>query len=314
VPVPTFGILHDFRQALPWSRGMADHYAECIAEVEAAERLGFEAVWLSEHHATGDGFLPAPLIVAAALAARTERIAIGTNVLVLPLHHPLRVAEDAAVVDLLAGGRVVLGVGQGYAAHEFELFGVDRATRARRLEDGVATIRSAWEDGPVSPRPDRRIPILVGAVADRAVERAVRIGDGLIVYCGSDRDLPPRAEQLDRILAAHGRTRDGFRFVATGIVHVDEDGDRAWRRAAPAIAYLEGELAAFRGADRPTPRQEDHLVGTPDEVADRLAALHAATGFDHFAHWARLPGLDHEQALASLRLFAERVLPRVRGG
>jgi alkanesulfonate monooxygenase SsuD/methylene tetrahydromethanopterin reductase-like flavin-dependent oxidoreductase (luciferase family) len=142
------------------------------------------------------------------------------------------------------------------------------------------------------------------------VERAVRIGDGLIVYCGSHRDLPPRAAQLDRILGA----RDGFRFVATGIMHVEEDGDRAWARAAPAIAYLEGEVARLRGAEAPAPRREDFLVGTPDDVAERLAALHAATGFDHFAHWARLPGLDHAAALASLRLVAERVLPRVAGG
>jgi alkanesulfonate monooxygenase SsuD/methylene tetrahydromethanopterin reductase-like flavin-dependent oxidoreductase (luciferase family) len=311
--VPTFGILHDFRQPLPWSCGMAAYYAECLAEVEAADRLGFASVWLSEHHGTRDGFLPAPLTVAAALAARTQRIAIGTNVLVLPLHHPLRVAEDAAVLDLLAGGRLVLGVGQGYAPREFELFGVDRTARARRLEEGVAAIRRAWEDGSVSPRPERRIPILVGAVADRAVERAFRIAEGLIVYCGSDRDLPARADQLARILAAQGRSREDFRFVATGILHVDEDRDRAWGQAAPGIEYLEGEMARYRGARRPAPRREDFLVGTPEEVADRLAALHAATGFDHFAHWARLPGVDHEAALGSLRLVAERVIPRLGG-
>ena len=310
--MPSFGILHDFRRPLPRSGDLARHYAECIAEVEAAERLGFSAVWLSEHHGTRDGFLPAPLTMAAALAARTERIAIGTNVLVLPLHHPLRIAEDAAVLDLLSGQRLVLGFGQGYARHEFELFGADRAARARLLEEGVAAIRRAWEDGTITPAPERRIPVLVGAVADRAVERAVRIADGLLLYCGSHRDLPPRAEQLDRILAAGGRARDGFRFVATGIMHVDEDADRAWERAAPAIAYLEGELARFREADGPAPRREDFLVGTPDEVADRLAALHAATRFDHFAHWARLPGLGHDEALASLRLVAERVIPRVR--
>jgi alkanesulfonate monooxygenase SsuD/methylene tetrahydromethanopterin reductase-like flavin-dependent oxidoreductase (luciferase family) len=151
--VPTFGILHDFRQPLPWSRAMAAYYAECVAEVEEAERLGFSAVWLSEHHGTRDGFLPAPLTVAAALAARTERIAIGTNVLVLPLHHPLRIAEDAAVLDLLAGGRLVLGVGQGYARHEFELFGADRASRASLLEAGSPRSAARGTRGPSRRRP-----------------------------------------------------------------------------------------------------------------------------------------------------------------
>jgi alkanesulfonate monooxygenase SsuD/methylene tetrahydromethanopterin reductase-like flavin-dependent oxidoreductase (luciferase family) len=325
---PSFGILHDFRQPLPHTQGYAAFYADCLAEVKEAERLGYDAVWLSEHHVTADGFLPSPLAMAAAIAVGTHTIAIGTSILVLPLHHPLRVAEDAVVADLLSDGRFRLGLGQGYVGPEFAALGVDRRTRAARLAEGATIIRQLWDtgqtrfagsewelpEGTFSPRPERRIPILFGAVSDPAVERAVRVADGLLVYCGKPADLLPRQSQLTRALAVQGRARDTFRFVATGIVHVDEDPDRAWAHAAPGIAYLEGQLAAH-GPNATSAsdglHRAEYLVGDPDDIAARFTRLHTDVPFDHFAFWARLPSLSHEQALTSLRLFAEEVVPRI---
>lgn len=327
---PGFGLLLDFRQKAPAAQGYGGYYAECLAQVQEAEALGFQSVWLSEHHCTLDGFLPSPLVAAAAIAARTSRIGIGTGVLALPLHHPLRVAEDAAVVDLLSGGRFLLGVGQGYARREFEAFGVDRRQRPELLEDGIAIIRTAWEQGrsgfqgasrrlpdlPFGPRPERRVPIYVGAVSRPAVERAVRLADGLIVYCGRAGDFAERWRLLRQVLAGRGEQGRRLPFVATGILHLHEDAGRAWREAAPAIAYLEGALARDAGRDGTTaaerPRRGDFLVGAPDEVAEALARLHREVPFDQFAFWGRLPGLTHEQALRSMRLFSSEVAPRVR--
>lgn len=320
MPVPSFGILHDFRSPAsnPGDRGT--YLAECLAEVTEADRLGLRTVWLSEHHLTPDGMIPAPLVLAAAIAARTSRIEIGTSILVLPLHHPLRVAEEAALVDLVSGGRLVLGVGQGYAPREFAAFGVRRRDRATLLEEGVEILRQAlgtgrvtvagrhwtFADVPVTPSPRRAVPILVGGVTEAGLRRAARLGDAVVVYCATPADLLARRALLDTVDPA-------VALVCTGVLHVADDPERAWAEAAPGIAYLEGQIASYSdSSDAPGPRRDDYLVGTPADVADRLAALHRELRFVHFAHWARLPGLSHERALESLRLFAGEVVPRVR--
>jgi alkanesulfonate monooxygenase SsuD/methylene tetrahydromethanopterin reductase-like flavin-dependent oxidoreductase (luciferase family) len=298
--MPTFGILHDFRPHTGDEH--ASYYVECLDEVAHADRLGLDAVWLSEHHLTVDGMAPAPLVLAAAIAARTSRIRIGTNILVLPLHHPLRVAEEAAMVDLLSGGRLVLGVGQGYAEREFAAFGVPRRDRARLMEEGVAALRSVLSAGTlggerVTPSPLRPVPVYVGGVTEAGLRRAARVGDGVIVYCATPADLRARRAVLNTI-------DPDVPLIWTGVLHVAESAARAWEEAAPGIAYLEEQL---RG-ERPSLRSEDYLVGTPDQVASRLAELHEELRFEHFAHWARLPGLSHERAMASLELFANEVM------
>jgi alkanesulfonate monooxygenase SsuD/methylene tetrahydromethanopterin reductase-like flavin-dependent oxidoreductase (luciferase family) len=306
--MPTFGIMHDFR---PRAGGdHRRHHAECLAEVALADELGIDTVWLSEHHLTPDGLTSAPLVLAAAVAARTSRILVGTNVLVLPLHHPLRVAEEAALVDIVSGGRLVLGVGQGYAPAEFAAFGVSLTDRARLLTEGVRVLRAALETGevdglPVTPSPLRRVPVNIAGVTPAGLRRAARLGDAVQVYCATPADLLARRAVLDTI------DRD-VPLVCTSVLHVAATAEQAWAEAGPGIAYLEGQISAYSGERAgPPPRREDYLVGTPDDVAIRLTELHRALRFTHFAHWARLPGLTHERALASLRLYATEVLDPV---
>ncbi|WP_165547248.1 LLM class flavin-dependent oxidoreductase [Kribbella sindirgiensis] len=297
-----FGVLVDVREE------GAGYSAERIEEVMLADRLGFDGAWLSEHHLTPDGMLPSPLVMAGVLAGRTERIRIGTNVLVLPLHHPLRVAEDVAVLDLVSGGRIALGVGQGYAEREFAAFGADRRRRGVLLEDGVRRIREAWSSGDVTPKPRAEIPIYAAGVTAAGLRRAARVGDGVIIYCATPADLVARRKLLDEVVD------DPPPLICTGILHVDDDPDRAWADAAPGIAYLEGEIASYGGTEPPPLHRDDYLVGTPEDVAARLIDLHAATQFVHFAHWLRLPTLSHEAAVRSLELVARRVIPAVRAG
>jgi alkanesulfonate monooxygenase SsuD/methylene tetrahydromethanopterin reductase-like flavin-dependent oxidoreductase (luciferase family) len=331
--VPTFGLWYDFRQKLPLG-DYARFYAECFEEIEEAERLGYSGVWLSEHHFVDDGYLPSPLVVAAAVAARTERMTIGTNVLLLPMHHPLRVAEDAAVADLISGGRFVLGVGQGYVQHEFELLGFNRKYRPSLFEEGVEIIRRAWEEGrtgyegkrwrfedlPFEPRPERRPPIYIGAFRDRAIDRAARMADGFLASTGGG-EFAKTYRKVQRALARHGRADEDFPYAASGVIYVHEDSEQARSAVAPAIAYQRSRYAEWgtdRGEPKPEPiRPEDlpwerYLVGNPDEVTEGLIRLHAEAPYDHFCFWARLPGITHAQALENMRLFASEVAPRVR--
>jgi alkanesulfonate monooxygenase SsuD/methylene tetrahydromethanopterin reductase-like flavin-dependent oxidoreductase (luciferase family) len=174
---PSFGLWYDFRQRLPLG-DYAAFYAECLEEIEEGERLGFTGAWLSEHHFVDDGYLPSPLVVAAAVAARTETITIGTNILLLPMHHPLRVAEDAAAVDLVSGGRFVLGVGQGYVQHEFETLGYERRYRPSLFEEGIEIIRQALGGGPHRLRGEAvalRRPALRAAALGQAADLRRRV-------------------------------------------------------------------------------------------------------------------------------------------
>jgi alkanesulfonate monooxygenase SsuD/methylene tetrahydromethanopterin reductase-like flavin-dependent oxidoreductase (luciferase family) len=168
----------------------------------AAEALGFDVVRVAERPAAPDSLLPAALPVCAALAARTRRVRIGTAVLPLPLHQPLRVAEDAASLDVLSDGRFELGVGLGADPAAATRFGVAGAPRAERLEEALAVIRRAWADGPLDhagshfaidgievwPKPQQRPgpPIWIGAGAAPAQQRAARLGDGLLLAPGAD--------------------------------------------------------------------------------------------------------------------------------
>jgi probable F420-dependent oxidoreductase len=331
---PTFGLWYDFRQRLPLGN-YERFYAECFEEIEESERLGFTGIWLSEHHFVDDGYLPSPLVVAAAIAARTRRLKIGTNVLLLPMHHPLRVAEDAAVVQLISGGRFVLGVGQGYVQHEFEALGFDRKYRPSLLEEGIEVIKHAWEEGrtgyegkrwrlddlPFEPRPQKRPPIYVGAFADPAIDRAVKLADGFLASTGGGA-LADTYRRVREALARHGRDDEDFPFIASGVVYVHEDPERALADVAPAISYQRSRYAEW-GTDRDRPRPEPirpedlpwerYLVGSPDEVAEGLIRFHQEAPYDHYCFWGRLPGITHEQALANARLFASEVMPKVRG-
>ena len=173
------------------TRSDEELYADALELAALAEELGFDSVWVSEHHFVDDGYLPSLLPMCAAIAARTDRIEIGTGLLLITLHDPLRIAEDAAAVDLLSRGRLILGLGLGWREEEFDGFGVLLAKRGRRLEEAVDVLRRAWRGEAassggapvyVTPRPGRPggPPIWIGAEAEPAVRRAGRIADGFI--------------------------------------------------------------------------------------------------------------------------------------
>ena len=193
---------------------------------QLAERVGFDFVTIGQHRFTLENIdSPQPLVTLAALAAQTDRIKLCTNIMILPLHNPLEVAEQCAVVDEISGGRMILGVAIGVRPYEFAGVGIEMKERAPRLEEAIAVIRQAWQDAPltfdgkfyrtygpnVSPKPVQKpgIPIWIGALADPAISRAARIGDGwLTENVESVFSLSPKVARYRLEAKEHGRPHD----------------------------------------------------------------------------------------------------------
>ena len=129
----TFGYLYDFRNPTQWHRAWADLYAETLEVIAWSESAGFKGAWLPEHHGAEDGYMPSPMVALAAIAARTKTINIGSAVALAPLYHPVRFAEECAVLDILCNGRLEMAVAIGYRRRETDGFGVDFTKRGARL-------------------------------------------------------------------------------------------------------------------------------------------------------------------------------------
>src|SRR5688572_19661860 len=219
-------------------RSDTDIYREVVERCVAAERAGFDSVWVSEHHFVDDGYMPSLLVLAAAIAQATERVQIGTGVLLAPLHDPLRIAEDAATVDLVSGGRLILGLGAGWRAEEFDVFGVPLSERASRMRETVRVLRAAWSPGTfehngaqinVTPKPSKPIPVWLGGFAPAAVRRAGRIGDGFLGSTSGMSGIEAFAQAKQTALDARHRagvTAD-FTFALHVPAYATDRGD-AW--------------------------------------------------------------------------------------
>lgn len=296
-----FGIWHDFRNPERWRRPWDQVYRENLEQITWAEQLGFESVWLSEHHVTDDGYLPSVFPMMAAIAARTETMRIGTSILLGPFQHPIRFAEDVGVLDQLSGGRVEIGLGLGYRQREFELLDVPIGERARRTEQLVETARRVWADGTVTPPPLQQPepPFWIGGATLAAARRAARLGCNFM----------PGGSVEPKVL-------DLYRSLWNGEVSISPAvyvGD--WDEVAEHFLHSTNRYREWGGREllkRPDqlPR-ERFLVGAPDEVAATIRAIAERTRCDRFFFWARPVGLSIELANRSLERFAKEVIPRV---
>src|SRR3984957_19650631 len=185
-----FGVLHGFRNPPATGLTFPEFYRRTLDQIVLAEQLGFDHVWITEHHFVDDGYMPSPLVMAGAIAALTERVMIGQDVMLLPFANPVRLAEDLAVLDNLSSGRMMLGAGMGYVPSEFAGMGVPRRQRRARMDDTLEILRRAWAeeefdfDGEVyqvakvrvRPRPVQAggPPLWVAAMSEAGARRAAR--------------------------------------------------------------------------------------------------------------------------------------------
>jgi probable F420-dependent oxidoreductase len=333
-----FGLLYDFRNPARWARPAPQLYAELLEQIVYAERLGFDSVWLTEHHFVEDGYTPSVLTLAAAIAARTTRLRIGTWVLLLPLHHPLRVAEDAATVDILSDGRLDLGLGLGYRREEFAAFGVDRRQRGRLMDEGVELLRRAWteervtfagrfyavEDLPVTPRPVQRPhpPLWLAARGEAPARRAARFGAGLLGLGG-----PEVYQAYAAALRERGVVPAGMPVLGYHPLVVTDDPERTWAQLRERVHYTgalydrwygeaadrPADVARLQTPDDPEVRRTTWTIGTADEVTAAIRGWQQTVPYTHLIFFATPAGLPPAQTTPWLEQFARQVIPRFKG-
>lgn len=328
----TFGLWYDFRNPPQWHRPFSTLYREVLDQIAWAESLGLGSVWLTEHHFCDDGYTPSPFTLAAAIGERTRTMRIGTNLIVAPLHNPVRLAEDAATVSLLTGGRFDLGIGQGYWAPEFAAFGQSLRNRPSLLEESAGLIRRAWSGStepfegkrfslpavPVTPVPEHVPKLLIGAMADPAIERAARIADGFLST--QDAHQPTYLDAVERV----GKSPEQAQIFAGQWVVVAEDPEREWARIGQHALYqLNNYISwgAFGPPDQvPTFSDAEQIVtggafrlwDPATAVEEITALLQARPQIKDMHFWAQLPGESVESGSARIELLATKVIPQVR--
>jgi alkanesulfonate monooxygenase SsuD/methylene tetrahydromethanopterin reductase-like flavin-dependent oxidoreductase (luciferase family) len=314
---------------------MQDVYRAVVRQAAQADRLGFDFVWFTEHHFVADGYLPAFQPVAGAVAAVTERIRISNDIALLPLYHPIRLAEELAVLDQLSGGRMELGIGMGYVPAEFEAFGHSVGQRVSLTEEGIEILRQAWRDGPVEidakryrikgvevfPKPLQPggPPLWIAAMKEAGARRAARFGTHLLPQGN-------RAEVLDPWRAAvreAGGDPDQFRVGVARSLLVTDDPERDWPPIREAERYKMSVYERFFAETPDTysfgrrdqgPIPQTWIVGDADHCVAELQQFIEEYGITDVATAGLPPGIDPEVMERNLERIATEVLPRLERG
>lgn len=330
MPKLTFGFLYDFRNPPDWHRPDEALYAETLDVIAETERLGFGAAYVPEHHLAEDGYLPSPLTLLAAIAARTTTMRLGTGVALAPLHDPVRFAQDAAMIDILSRGRLDLGLAIGYRRREAAAFGVDFTRRGARFDEFLQIVTRLWAGetvdfagrhfavsgarlSPAAPR--GRVPLYIGGFSDKALDRVARYGDG---YIGTPEAWEPVAGKLRE----RGRDPAAVGVRVTALTSfVARDPEAAMEELAPHFLHANNAYSLFFAEDgalgmegmKPKTLDEFKASGelrimTPDEAIAHVEDLRAHMPLEHFI-LGMPPGLPPARFLHYAEQLAQDVLP-----
>ncbi|HUC10684.1 MAG TPA: LLM class flavin-dependent oxidoreductase, partial [Stellaceae bacterium] len=312
---------------------LATVYARALERIEIMDRTGYDAVWLAEHHFSDFSVCPSVHMVGVAAAARTRRLRIGTGVSLAPFYHPLRLAEEVALLDILSGGRVNWGAGRGFARVEFEAFGVPPEESTARFRETVEVVLRAWTDAPlhfagthfhfdgieVLPKPMQRPhpPVWLAASSEAAIDWAAGRGFSILMDPHSSiAEIGRKRRRYAEKLAAAGFTDAGRDIPVARLIALGHDAATAAaiaRRGAQWIvnSYLGAQHRPVmpgsftpEGID-PVRRYLDEVIlhGTPDAVADQIRQLRDETGVDYLL----CAPLSHDTFLR----LTDEILPRL---
>ena len=313
---------------------------------KAADKLGFESVWCAEHHFSTYGYLSRPLMFASHLATQTEKIRVGSAVVVLPLHHPLIVAEEIATADLLSNGRLDIGLGRGYQVYEFERLGIKLEESRERFEEAVDILLLAFKGEPFSfngkhfkfgetsifPTPVQkpRPPIWVVGQSEESIVATAKRGFNLVSggFGVSLERLKEFRKSFDDLLVDAGQ-KESIRVSTQRAVYVTNDESELPEIIEQARWNMRVTLSLRQGLERvekghaqaipfDNEPSDDELIdryfvmGTPATCIEKLSEIREVMGLDHFNANFWFGNLEHKQVLRSMELFAKEVMPALQ--
>ncbi len=320
----------------------ADRYADTISQAQLADKLGFDTIWLAEVHFNPRfSVLAAPLLLGSAIAQTTERLKIATAVNLMPLHHPVRLAEEFATLDVISRGRAILGTGRGAMLRQYAGYGIDVDEGRERFVENLEIVLKAWasdelsyqgkyhqvEEVRVVPKPYQKPhpPVYIAANSVDTFPLVGELGHNILIapLVVSLEGARNGLKEYRRQLAAYGHASDGAKVNVNVLVHVtkDEGGSSTERHEASVRNYLsilEGNRSrVITGRNRDLSyehvSQEFCALGSPERVIDKLESLKEMFRADEFMCWFATGGrLPNEDVHRSMRLFAEEVIPHFR--
>ena len=329
----------------PSARSSKEIYARGIELAQAAETLGFRNVWLAEHHFSTYGYLSRPAQLATYLAAKTTRLRVGTAVIVVPLHHPLVVAEEIAMLDVLSGGRLDVGLGRGYQHYEFERFGLELDAGRQRWDESVDIIVKSFEGKPFSydgklftipetslfPQPVQKPhpPVWITAQSPYALEAAVRRGFNVLTggFGVSIDQLAEFGRLFSKVVAEvkpQQSPRVGVQravYVADSVADAREAAEQARWNMRVTLSLRNHYERVENGNAIPIPGQTEPdiddllerflVIGTPDTCIRQIRRLRELVGITHFNCSFWFGDMEQARVLRSMERFAQEVMPAV---
>jgi len=313
-------------------------YREALEEVVRAEELGFDSVWMEEHHGVKDHYWPSPLPVLAGFATRSSRLTLGTDILVFAFYHPVRLAEDVALLDQISGGRFVLGTAIGYKPDEFALYDTPLEKRGARFEEGLRLMKALWtedrvtfkgryysvENGRIEPRPlSKPHPrVWIGGWGELTLKRAATLADNWIP--GPTADLGRLLAGKEKFLAhrrAAGLPAPADWPLTRDVIIADSDRDaRELAERHIMVSYRHEYAGGWKhplidagiATDLDKLMKDRFLIGGPEQVIAQIRRFVEAYGVTHLICRLFFPGLPHARIMHALELLAREVMPAFR--